>query len=180
MKKLFQIFLIILSFIIFSACSFSKEQVIRPDDYKPIPASMSKQYKQEMEQIINEEYPNVIKKVDEYNADIKSLHDKMVKNGYNFDDYINMTLTIEICIPAADLDLYAKLMQVTQEKYLGIKYEPIGTDTPNPISDFLQPYFEDNQVNTSKLIKIINYEKKNIRIAEKYIENIKKLNSNND
>ena len=88
MKKLFQIFLIILSFIIFSACSFSKEQVIRPDDYKPIPASMSKQYKQEMEQIIDEEYPNIIKKVDEYNADIKSLHDKMVKNGYNFDDYI--------------------------------------------------------------------------------------------
>ena len=180
MKKLFQIILIILSFAVLSACSFSKEQVIRPDDYKPIPASMSKQYKQEMEKIINEEYPKVINSVDVDIAKIKAYYNKLKKNGYNFDDYINMTLTIEICIPAADLDLYAKLMQVTQEKYLGIKYEPIGTDTPNPISDFLQPYFEDNQVNTSKLIKIINYEKKNIRIAEKYIENIKKLKPNSD
>jgi len=180
MTKSVQIFLIIISFVFLTAWSFSQTKITRPDDYKPIPANMSKQYKQEMEQIIDKEYPHVISKVDEYVADTKVFHDKIQKTGYNFNDYINMTLTMEVCIPAADLDLYANLMKVTQEKYLGVKYEPIGTDTPNPIFDFLQPYFEDNQVNTHKLIKIINYEKKNIRIAEKYIKDIEKLKPNND
>ena len=33
-------------------------------EYKPIPETLSKQYKKEMEQIIDEEYPIVIKKID--------------------------------------------------------------------------------------------------------------------
>ena len=57
MKKLFNIFLIILSFIFLTACSFANDKVVRPDDYKPIPANLSKQYKLEMEKIIAEEYP---------------------------------------------------------------------------------------------------------------------------
>ncbi len=143
--------------------------------YNPIPLNMSKQYKTEMEQIIDKEYPQVIKNIDNLVLEIKNLHDKILQNGFNFEDYYNMKLIIEICIPAADLDLYAHLMKVTQEKYLGLKYKPVGTDTPNPMYEYLYPYMKDNNINENKLTKIILYESKQIKVGEKYIKQVEKL-----
>lgn len=102
------------------------------------------------------------------------MRDKIIQNGFNIDDYINLTLIAEVCIPAADLDLYAHLIKVTQEKYLGLKYKPIGTDTPNPMYEYLYPYMKDNNVNENKLTKIILYESKQIKVVEKYIKQVEK------
>ena len=57
---------------------------------------------------------------------------------------------------------------------MGIKYEPIGTDSVNPINDILSPYFSDNNVNRDKLNKIILYENKKIKVVEKYIKQVEK------
>ena len=65
-------------------------------------------------------------------------------------------------------------MNVTQEKYLGLKYEPIGTDTPNSMYEYLYPYMKDNNVNENKLTKIILYESKQIKVVEKYIKQVEK------
>lgn len=65
-------------------------------------------------------------------------------------------------------------MKVTQEKYLGLKYEPIGTDTPNPLYEYLYPYMKDNNINETKLTKIIIYESKQIKVVEKYIKQVEK------
>ena len=143
-------------------------------EYKPIPLNMSKQYKTEIEHIIDSEYDQIIKKIDNLVFESKNLHDKIIQNGFNIDDYINLTLISEVCIPAADLDLYTHLMKVTQEKYLGLKYDPIGTDTPNPMYEYLYSYMKDNNVNESKLTKIILYESKQIKIVEKYIKQVEK------
>ena len=143
-------------------------------EYKPIPLNMSKQYKTEIEHIIDSEYDQIIKKIDNLVFESKNLHDKIIQNGFNIDDYINLTLISEVCIPAADLDLYTHLMKVTQEKYLGLKYNPIGTDTPNPMYEYLYPYMKDNNVNESKLTKIILYESKQIKVVKKYIKQVEK------
>lgn len=143
-------------------------------EYKPIPLNMSKQYKTEIEHIIDREYEQIIKKIDNLVLESKNLHDKIIQNGFNIDDYINLTLISEVCIPAADLDLYEHLMKVTQEKYLGLKYEPIGTDTSNPIYEYLYPYIKDNNINENKLTKIIFYESKQIKVVEKYIKQVEK------
>ncbi len=164
MKKIFLVL-----FLLFVICNSSFAE------YKPIPKNLSKQYKKEMEYIIGVEYPNAIKNVDENVKDAKNLRNKILQNGFNLEDYINLTLISEVCIPAADLDLYAELMKVTQEKYLGIKYEPIGTDNTNPIYEYLYPYIRDNNVNENKLTKIILYENKQIKIIEKYIKQVEKL-----
>ncbi len=82
---------------------------------------------------------------------------------------MNIVLISEICIPASAIDLYAKLLEVTQEKYLGMKYEPIGTDCINPIYDILSPYFDDNNIDKTKLTKIARYEEVQIKIIEKYL-----------
>ena len=66
-------------------------------------------------------------------------------------------------------------MRITQEKYLGIKYLPLGTDSVVPMEDFLTPYFKDNNVNSKKLQCIIKYEKKKIKILEKYLKKVQQI-----
>ena len=149
-------------------------------EYKPIPESLSEQYKTEIEQIIDEEYPQVIKKIDDEVNYAKSLRDKIIKNGFNFEDYIALSLIPDTCIPSADLDLYGTMLKVTREKYLGIEYTPIGTDSVNPIDAILTPYFKDNNVNRKKLKKIVLYENKKIKVVEKYIKEVEKLRSINN
>ena len=126
-------------------------------EYKPIPETLSKQYKAEMERILDEQYPQVIKKIDNEVKYAKSLRNKIFYNGYNIDDSINLVLTQEVVLPAADMQLYDKLMKITQEKYLGIKLVPIGTDSTIPMETFLHTYFIDNDVDQTKLIEIIHY-----------------------
>ena len=164
MKK---IFLVIFLLIITSIPVFA--------EYKPIPETLRKQYKKEMEQIINSEYKKTINNIDNHVKDAKRIRDKILKNGFNIDDYITLSLIPDTCIPSADLDLYGKMLKVTQEKYLGMEYKPIGTDSVNPIDDILSPYFRDNNVNRSKLTKILLYENKKIKVVEEYIKQVEKL-----
>ncbi len=144
-------------------------------EYKPIPENLSKQYKTEMEQIIDEEYPIVIKKIDNEVKDAKRIRDKILEIGFNIEDYITLSLIPETCIPSSDLDLYGKMLKVTKEKYLNETYTPIGTDSVNPIDDILSAYFIDNKVNRSKLTKILLYENKQIKVVEEYIKQVEKL-----
>lgn len=144
-------------------------------EYKSIPENLSKQYKTEMEQIIDKEYPIVIKKIDNEVKDAKRIRDKILESGFNIEDYITLSLIPDTCIPSADLDLYGKMLKVTQEKYLGMEYKPIGTDSVNPIDDILSAYFIDNKVNRSKLTKILLYENKQIKVVEEYIKQVEKL-----
>ena len=144
-------------------------------EYKPIPKTLSKQYKKEMEQIINSEYKKTINNIDNHVKDAKRIRDKILKNGFNIDDYITLSLIPETCIPSADLDLYGKMLKITQEKYLGMEYKPIGTDSVNPLDDILSPYFRDNNVNRRKLTKILHYENKKIKVVEEYIKQVEKL-----
>ena len=61
-------------------------------EYKPIPANLSKQYKKEMEHIIDVEYPNTIKNADNYLKEAKTLRNKILKHGFNTDEYMNIVL----------------------------------------------------------------------------------------
>ena len=93
-------------------------------------------------------------------------------------DFINLGFLYENCLPTAELDLYADLMKVTQEKYLGVKYEPIGTDWVGPLEDFLNPYFRDNKVNTKKLVDIAKYESQQGKIVKNYLDEAESLRPN--
>ena len=144
-------------------------------EYKPIPKELSKQYKTEIENIINQDYPIVINKIDNYQKQALSYYNDIMRNGYDIGKHVSLVNMAELVIPAADIDLYAKLMRITQEKYLGIKYLPLGTDSVVPMEDFLTPYFKDNNVNSKKLQCIIKYEKKKIKILEKYLKKVQQI-----
>ena len=160
----------------------SKKETTYPDNYIPIPKELSQQYKAEMEQIIDEEYPKVIKKIDECVIDAQKHYKKVIKYGYysnNQMDAINLGLIYEHCIPSSSLDLYGKLIQITQEKYLKTHYEPLGTDWVTPLERIITPYLKDNMVNTKKLDVILQYEITQDRTVKKYFEEAEKLRPSN-
>ncbi len=151
-------------------------------EYKPIPKELSKQYKKEMESIIDKGYPKAIRNVDNFVKRATKYHKRILEKGYYSNDQmdiINLGLLYENCLPAAELDLYANLLKVTQEKYLGIEYKPIGTDWVGPYEAFLKPYFDDNNVNTQKLDNIVKYELQQGKIVKNYLDEAEKLRPNN-
>ena len=163
MKKLILFFCIFLFFI-----SPAFAEAIK------IPKNLSIQYKNEIETIIDSEYDNIIKAIDNNVKEAKILHDKLLQNGFNTEDYIKLSLISETNIPSADLDLYAGLLRITYEKYLGINYEPIGTDSSYVLNELLYNYFKDNNIDKRKLKKIIFYKNKKIKLVKKYIKQIEK------
>ena len=167
MKKLFALFII---FILVCLPTWA--------EHKPIPKELSKQYKEEIEQLIDKKYYETINNIDEYYNIATEYYNDFLSNGYNIEKHISMVNLAEITLPAADLELYSELTKLTQEKYLGIKYLPIGTDTILPFNEFLYPYFKENKVNTRKLTSIAKYENKKIKLVEKYLRVIQKSISN--
>ena len=109
-------------------------------EYKPIPKELSKQYKKEMESIIDKGYPKAIKNINEY-------YDYVLKKRY----------VPEVSIYDTPLFIYADMMKTTQEKYLKSEYKPDGTDSISPASEFLYQYLKDNKVNIQKLKNINRY-----------------------
>ena len=182
MKK--YIILIILFVLCFITIAYLKQQFLNNkivnissvnETYNEIPANLRSKYKAEIEQIINEEFPNVIEKANLCVKDAEFLYNKMRKNGYSEDDFINLTLISEVVIIASDLALFEKLMKTTQEKYLKIKYQPIPTDNSNAFYDYLYPYFQNNNIDTSKLEELCIYiNKQQAKITKNYIEDIYK------
>lgn len=111
-------------------------------EYKPIPKELSKQYRVEMEQIIDNGYPQAISYINDY-----------------YNEVLKTSFIPEVSIYDANLFIYADMMKVTQEKYLKTKYKPCGTDNSVSAAEFLTPYFKDNNVNIEKLIEIDKYAK---------------------
>lgn len=168
MKKVFLIFLLL----IFSRTAFAESELI--------PKNKQIQYKKEIEFIINNEYPYIINNINDSVKDAKKIRNRILKFGFNTDDYVVLSLIPESRIASADLDLYVKLIKITKEKYMGIKYESLCTDNVNTFDEILFPYFKENNVNTKKLTKIITYENKKIKVVEKYIRQVERLRSIED
>ena len=166
--KVMKKFIIAISIVFINCISANAE-------YKPIPMDLSLQYKAEIEQIIDENYSQILNDIDSNVKRATVYYDNILKYGFNIEDYINLTQISETCIPSTDLKLYETLMKITQEKYLGLKYTPIETDSTNPMDKILMPYFLDNNINTKKLSKIVRYQHKKSKTVERYIKKAENL-----
>ena len=146
-------------------------------EYKPIPKELSKQYKMEMEETINKEYPKAIKKIDRHIKKADVYYSRVLKNGCHSDydmNAINLNLMYEF-ESGAILDIYDKLMKITQKKYLKESFKPFPVDYSGPFIDYLNPYFKDNNINTKKIDDIEKYESEKYQILKKYNEEVNKL-----
>lgn len=126
-------------------------------EYKPIPKEKSKEYKAEIEQIINAEYWNVINETNSIYTEADLLFRQAFKTPKNFKVYENLSNTdYIILISSPEFNLYKKLF-VTTNKYVYIAPSELETDFIGDLYDFLYPYFKDNNINMSKLLVIAHY-----------------------
>lgn len=140
--------------------------------YKPIPAHLTSQYKQEVEQIINNEYPKVIHRIDGYVEEAKTYRDKIKKGNCISQQYANMILISEISIYGADIEMYREILNVSEEKYLHKKHAISPSSDAYFLVKALSPYFKQCNISNDKLLKIEHYMKKKVKVVEKYIEEI--------
>lgn len=151
------------------------KELLKSKEYKFTPKTFSKQYKKEIESIIRQQYPKIIKNIDDDFEYGVNLYKKLMKNGYDLDTYVDLTFVSDLYIPTSTLYLYDELTKVTQEKYLGLKYKPIGTDWVTPYENYLKPYLINNHVNIRFLKKIADNKTKKNRIINNYVEYVKRL-----
>ena len=138
MKK---VFLVLLLIIFATVPAFA--------EYKPVPENLSKQYKKEIEQIIEKQYPVAIRKTKRIRHEAHKKYLKVLKNKNLYMNYA--TSNFDIIINIGEFDLLLKIVDNT-DKYVKIKDEDaLATDYSGAILDFLEPYFKDNGIETKKL-----------------------------
>lgn len=114
--------------------------------YQPIPADKSKQYKAEVESIINKEVPKAKQEVYEIFAQAQKAYKN--KSIEELDRYSRIIGTPEFY-------LYKNVINVTN-KYVNIEKDIPATDYEGALYDFLYPYFKDNNVDLRKLDELTN------------------------
>ena len=143
--------------------TLQKRKSLTPENYISIPKELSKQYKAEIEQIIDEEYPHAVKKTKQIRAEAHKMYKKVLKNKNLYMEYA--TNNFDVLIGVEEFNLLSKIIDIT-DKYVQIKDEDaLATDYNGALLDFLDPYFKDNDIKTDKLDNLsilINKEHKKI------------------
>lgn len=165
MKKI----LVLLFVLVFNAC-------VCVADYKPIPAEQSKQYKAEIEQIINLEVPKAKKELEKETKYATDLYNQIVKNNLDnsSQEYINMTLTQEIVIPFVLVPVYYKVIKATAVYSPSIKTE-FGTDDYMPLEEEIMPYLKANNINTQKIDELKELVGDSYQQIQGYANNVRKI-----
>ena len=146
-------------------------------DYKPIPKELSKQYKNEIENLINNRYYSTQQQIDTIYIEAKNMYYKVKYDNDLYIDFATKNYDTNIFIPV--FDLLADVISITQ-KYTEIEEYTPATDFTGVLYDFCLPYFYDNHISISKIDKLSKYARnKQIKI-EKYYEKAHKLIYPND
>ena len=170
MKKVFIIVFLVLLTLCISAAILNKENLTTQQNktsdsntenvaedtdntqeyvYIPIPEDKKAQYKNEVTQVINKEYPVAINETQQIRDKAHKMYLEVLKDKKLYMDYA--TSNFDIIISTGEFNLLSKIIDIT-DKYVKIKdEEALATDYNGAILDFLNPYFIDNNINTEKL-----------------------------
>lgn len=126
-------------------------------EYQPIPDCQLNQYKAEVENVINTEYPIAKKEIKNIINEIRIETD----NNYR-------RVLIEQGIAEVLFKFYKKITDAT-EKYTPINKSIPATDWYEELQNQLNPYFKNADINTKKIDKLLNYAKrKQSQLEKKY------------
>ena len=138
MKKLFVILLIMFFSVL--PC-FAK--------YKPIPKNLSKQYKAEVTQIIDTQYPVAVHETEQLRTEAHKMYLEVLKNKNLYMNYCASNFDMTIDTP--EFEIASKIIDITNN-YVSIRGdESLCTGYTGSLLDFLDPYFKDNKIDDSKL-----------------------------
>ncbi len=144
--------------------------------YKPIPADKSKQYKAEVESIINQEVPKAKREVEKETKYATGLYNKIMRNNLanNSQEYIDMTLTQEIVIPFVVARVYSEIIKATAGYSTAITTE-FGTDDYTPLEDEIMPYLKANNVDTGKIDELKELVNQRYLLIQGYADKVRKI-----
>jgi hypothetical protein len=150
--------LFIFLFLVFSLPAFA--------DYKPIPKELSKQYKYEIEKLINKKYNPTIKEINRISKNAEKMYMKVLKNKDLYIDFATKNYDTNIFVPI--FDMLSDIITITQ-KYTNSELKVPATDFSGALYDFLDSYFIDNNIDTSKIDELSAYARnKQIKIEQYY------------
>jgi len=157
------IILLLLSFIIYK----------KANKYK-----LPKQYKIEIEKLINDEAPKTKICIDEYfqKAQNEYLKIKNIKNTEYVEESVFLIEDCQRGIEVCELNLISKLIDKT-ENYTNIKDKIPPTDFIGTLNNYIYPYFDRNNINYKELIKIREYSTNKFNEIDNY--SYKSLSENN-
>ena len=134
-------------------------------DYKLPP-----QYKIEVEQTINNEYPATLKKINDIALNANTMYKQVLKDKNLYMDFCAENFDMMIFTP--EFYLYSDLIKITQ-KYTLLKNPP--TDDAGTLYDFLLPYFDNNNIDTEKLDKLKSFSALKYKEIDKYYQDLHKF-----
>lgn len=118
-------------------------------EYKPIPKNLSKQYKAEITQIIDTQYPIAVHETEGIREEAHQLYLDVLNNKNLYMNYC--ANNFDMIIDNGEFHLLSKIIEATN-KYVPIKNDDaLATDYVGSLLDFLDPYFKDNHIDTKKL-----------------------------
>lgn len=125
--------------------------------YQPIPKEKSKQYKVQIEQIINNNLPKAYKQTDENFIEIKETYNQILKDPYNKE--LREKLDPETVTAKFDSSLFIIFLEIIEatENYVNIKNEIPATSHSFDLEIFMYPYLEDNNIDYKELSKYSEY-----------------------
>ena len=124
-------------------------------EYKPIPEHLCSQYKQEVEETINTQYPIAIKKTEQIRKEAHGMYLKVLQNKSLYMNYA--TKNYDMIIYSGEFEFLSKIIDIT-DKYVKVNGDDaIATDYTGALLDFLDPYFKDNKIDTAKINHLENF-----------------------
>ena len=129
-------------------------------NYIPIDENDSQQYRNEINMVINSQIPNSKKCIDNVFEDIEKEKNQHIKLAL-----------VEQGINSILLEFYIKLIDIT-DKYTNIKKDIPNTDWYGDIKIIIDPYLNDNNINTTELNSFLRYaSEKQKKLEKKYYTN---------
>lgn len=142
---------------------------------------LPKQYKIEIEKLIDEQTPTTKKEINDIFIEAERKYQKVIKNPKNMNLYMDFaTNNYDSYIFSPEFYLYMDLIKITQ-KYTKLKDDDIPpTDSSGELYNFLYPYIRDNNINTEKLDQLSDLSESKFKIIEHYYNNAHKVVYPND
>ena len=126
-------------------------------EYKAIPKNVQQAYQSEINNLIDNEVKKSKKNIKLAIREINSENNLIIKR-----------VLVEQTIPSILCNFYKTLI-VTTDKYVDIEKDIPATDWYEELQIFMEPYFKDNNINTSKIDSLIKYANRyQNRIYKKY------------
>lgn len=129
-------------------------------------------YKNEIENKIQKEYPKVQKQIDKDFSKAQKLYKKYLKGKNKENEYIFILQDYQRGIEAYEVLLLSDLIKIT-DKYYNIKNKIPATGYAGTLFEFLYPYFDVNNIDYKKYNELSEYSAQKNGEIENYLSIIK-------